>query len=96
MRRLVVQPQARLDLLEIWHYIATDSRQNADRVLASLEDALRDPQRMPGLGHQRADVRSPHYRFWTVHRFVIAYRFDEKTLTVVRVVHGSRDFRRLF
>jgi plasmid stabilization system protein ParE len=46
MRRLIVQPKARLDLLEIWHHIVGDSRQNADRVLASLEDALRDFRRL--------------------------------------------------
>ena len=51
---------------------------------------------MPGKGHQRSDVRSGKYRFWSVHSYVIAYRYDETKLIVVRVVHGRRDFRKLF
>jgi plasmid stabilization system protein ParE len=27
---------------------------------------------------------------------VIAYRADDESLTIVRVIHGRRDFRRLF
>lgn len=51
---------------------------------------------MPGMGHLRADVKGRRYRFWTVRPYVIADRFDAATLTVVRVVHGARDFRRIF
>lgn len=44
----------------------------------------------------RADVRNPRHRFWNVYKFVIAYRPDKEPLIVARVVHGARDFRRLF
>jgi plasmid stabilization system protein ParE len=61
-----------------------------------ITDAFRGLSEMPGKGHVRADVKNPAYRFWSVYSYVIAYRYDEKTLTIVRVVHGKRDFRRLF
>jgi toxin ParE1/3/4 len=96
MRKLLVRPQARLDLLEIWHYIAADSIQNANRIGERLDAAIRDLPRMPGKGHARADVPNPSYRFWTVKPYVIAYRYDDATLIVMRVVHGHRNFRRLF
>lgn len=51
---------------------------------------------MPGKGHTRSDVRNKVYRFWSVYSYVIACRFDDETLTVVRVVHGGRNFRKLF
>jgi plasmid stabilization system protein ParE len=31
-----------------------------------------------------------------VYSYVIAYRYDDEKLTVVRVVHGARNFRKLF
>ena len=96
MRKLLVRPQARVDLLEIWHRIARDSRPAADRVGERLDLAIRGLLAMPGKGHSRADVKNPTYRFWSVYSYVIAYHYDDDTLTVVRVIHGRRDFRRLF
>lgn len=96
VRKLLIRPQARLDLLEIWHHIARDSVTNANRVLEKLDLAIRDLVLMPGKGHTRVDVKATIYRFWTVHSYVIAYRFDDASVTVVRVVHGRRNFRTLF
>lgn len=96
MRKLRIQPQARVDLLEIWHHIAKDSIEQANRVGDDLDREIRNLVQMPGKGHLRADVKLPHYRFWGVHSYVIAYRFDNEALTIVRVVHGARDFRKLF
>jgi toxin ParE1/3/4 len=96
MRKLLIQPRARVDLLEIWHYIAKDSVVAANRVGQELDDAIRGLVLMPGKGHARSDVKSIHYRFWSVYSYIIAYRYDQATLTVMRVVHGRRNFRRLF
>ena len=96
MRKLLVRPRARADLLEIWHHIAADNRGAADRVGERVDAAIRGLVLMPGKGHARADVKDPKYRFWAVFSYVIAYQYDDTTLTVVRVVHGRRNFRRLF
>jgi toxin ParE1/3/4 len=95
MRKLRIQPQARVDLLEIWHYIAPNSIENANKVVEKLEDAIRGLVDLPGKGHTRADVKNESYRFWSVYSYVIAYRYDDQTLTVVRVLHGARNFRRI-
>lgn len=84
------------DLSDIWDYVARDSVQNADRVESELHSAMQLLASFPGMGHQRSDVDDPRYRFWNVYNFVIAYRMRGRTLTVVRVIHGSRDFRKLF
>jgi toxin ParE1/3/4 len=96
MRRLLIQPQARLDLLEIWHHIAQDSPSAANRVADKIDANIRALTEMPGKGHARADVRIPGYRFWSVYSYVIAYRYDDADLTIIRVVHGRRNLRRLF
>lgn len=95
MRKLLIQPQARLDLLEIWHYIARDNVTAADRVGERLDAEILELLAMPGKGHVRSDVHDPRYRFWRVYSYLIAYRYDDATLTIVRVVHGRRDFRQL-
>jgi plasmid stabilization system protein ParE len=48
MRKLLIRPQARVDLLEIWHYIAQSNRDAADRVNERIEQAIRDLVAMPG------------------------------------------------
>ena len=96
MRKLFVKPQGRLDLLEIWHYIAKDSVPTAIRIGEELDAAIRGLAEMPGKGHTRSDVKDARVRFWSVYSYIIAYRYDDTTITILRVVHGRRDFRRLF
>jgi toxin ParE1/3/4 len=96
MRKLLIRPKARQDLLEIWHHIADDSVDAANRVGERLDSAIQGLREMPGKGHQRADVSGSKYRFWSVYSYVVAYRYDDAALTIVRVVHGKRDFRKLF
>jgi toxin ParE1/3/4 len=96
MREILVRPQAADDLREIWNYIAGDNLAAANRILDELISATDGLAATPGKGHSRAGVKIPDLWFWAVHPYVIAYRYDDKTLTVVRVVHGRRNFRRLF
>jgi plasmid stabilization system protein ParE len=72
MRKLRIQPQARVDLLEIWHHIAPNSIDNANKVSQKLEEAIRGLFDMPGKGHTRMDVKNKSYRFWSVYSYVIA------------------------
>ena len=96
MRKLQIRPQGRVDLLEIWHHIAQDNIAAANRVGDEIDAAIRGLCEMPGKGHFRKDVTLPGYRFWTVYSYVIAYRFDNDSVTVIRVVHGRRNFGQLF
>jgi antitoxin ParD1/3/4/toxin ParE1/3/4 len=48
--RLVISATARRDLKKIWDYIAMDSLDAADRVLAEIQNAMFRLCDMPGMG----------------------------------------------
>ena len=96
MRRVRFAARASRDLIEMWKYIAARNLDAADRLLMKIQDAAFLLAEFPGLGHVRADVSDPRYLFWTVRPYVLAYRHTRRTLHVVRVIHGARDFRRIF
>jgi len=95
MRKLRIQP-ARVDMLEAWHWVARDSIESANRILEKFESEIRRSREMPGIGHSRSDVRKKEYRFWKVFEYLIVYRFNDSELSIVRVVHGRQNLRRLF
>jgi plasmid stabilization system protein ParE len=96
VKRYAISAQARLDLREIWNHIAERDLDAADKVLSDIEAGIEKLAEFPNLGHPRKDVTDPRLRFWRVHSFLIAYVPDARPLSVSRVVHGHRDFRRLF
>ena len=96
MRRVDFSPAARDDLNEIWEYIAARNLSAADRMVRRLETAACELSAHPGIGHVRADVPNPDYRFRVVRPYLIAYQHDDESVTIVRIVHGARDFRRIF
>ncbi|HEY8746996.1 MAG TPA: type II toxin-antitoxin system RelE/ParE family toxin [Tepidisphaeraceae bacterium] len=89
--------RAEQDMARIWDRIANDNGVLvADRIEQKLHAAMRLLAEVPGAGHTRDDVTRAHYRFWSVKSFVIAYRIDRKPIAISRVIHGARDFKRLF
>lgn len=88
--------RADTDFDEIWNYIAQHDPAAADPVENDIHNAIRMLVRWPGMGHRRSDVSDDRYRFWSVGNYVIAYRVEAKKVVVVRIVHGARDFRKLF
>jgi toxin ParE1/3/4 len=85
------------DLDALWHRIAQDNGiQVADRIEEELHDAMAMLADHPNAGHLRADVPNKRYRFWSIYSFVIAYRPNVTPVTISRVVHGGRDFKKLF
>jgi plasmid stabilization system protein ParE len=71
-RRFVVTPEAHADVIEIWNYIAEDSIDAADQVLARLYDAFARLGRTPGMGHHWEELADLRHRFWMV--YIIAHR----------------------
>jgi plasmid stabilization system protein ParE len=95
MSRFVLTPAARADLLEIFDYIAQDNPDAARRVTTELRGAMRKLAEMPEIGHSRRDLAREPLRFWLVYSYLIIYRPEARPLQVVRVLHGSRDVRRI-
>jgi toxin ParE1/3/4 len=97
MSRYVVTRRADKDLDAIWDWIADGNGPAiANRIERELHEAMNLLAEFPEIGHTRPDVKNPRYRFWALYNFVIAYRTDRTPLHVARVIHGARDFRRLF
>ncbi|HEY1683180.1 MAG TPA: type II toxin-antitoxin system RelE/ParE family toxin [Tepidisphaeraceae bacterium] len=91
-----ISRRADRDIEEICDYIALDKPSAADRFDEKLNQTIQMLADFPGAGHIRTDVKDRRYLFWSVGNYVIAYRLEKKKLIVVRVLHGARDFRRLF
>ncbi|HVS70688.1 MAG TPA: type II toxin-antitoxin system RelE/ParE family toxin [Phycisphaerae bacterium] len=94
--RVELTEAALTDLDEIYNYIARDSIQAAEKVLADLKSAMQRLGDLPGMGHERKDVKNPHYRFWRVYSYMAAYVVRGDVVYIVRIVHGSRDVERVF
>lgn len=94
MSGYVFHPDAFADLDEIWEYIAQDSVDAADRVLADIHSTLTTLAASPQLGHRRPDLTTRPLRFHVVRdEYLVAYAADEKPLWVVAVLHGRRNPR---
>lgn len=87
-----IAPAADADLDEIWSYINSQSgTAAADRVEDDLHLAMRRIAETPGIGHLRLDLADEALRFYSVHKFLIIYRPEQRPIEVVRVLHGSRN-----
>lgn len=91
MTRYALTPLAERDLLEIGHYITTDSVPRASRVIETLRRAMTVLGSQPLIGHERLDLAPHPYRFWPVFSYLIVYRPDTSPVQIVRVLHGARD-----
>ena len=83
-------PEVRVDLDEIWKFIAADHPDDADRLIAEIVDAIDALVPFPGVGHRRPDLTARPLRFILAREYLIAYAPDEKPLWVVAVMHGRR------
>jgi plasmid stabilization system protein ParE len=84
------------DVAEILDYLRIEAGQNvAERMAERLDLRFRKVASGIALGHKRPDVPSRRSLRFSVERpYVVA--FDPDTRLIIRVVHGARDFRRLF
>jgi toxin ParE1/3/4 len=87
-------PQARLDLVEIWRYIAEESLLSADSVLMDIDEKLRMIAEFPEIGRLRNEL-AQDLRCFPVGKYIIFYRPVKNGIEVVRVLHGSRDIEEI-
>ena len=92
-----VMPSAAEDMRQIVRHIryVQKSPQNAILVSQRLRDAFRKLTRIPQLGHAREDLRDADARVLPVTGLLVIYDPTLKPLTILRVVHGGRDLRRI-
>jgi toxin ParE1/3/4 len=87
--------RAEFDLLEIWGYVANDDPLAADRQLDRIDAACRMLAENPHGGPHREDL-ARGLRFYPVGNYLIFGTLADDGITVARVLHGARDYRREF
>ena len=83
--------RAEIDLIEIWGYIAKDDPLAADRQLDRIDAACEMLAENPQGGPRREDL-ARGLRFYPVGNYLIFYTAGDDGITVVRVLHGARDY----
>ncbi|HEY2411984.1 MAG TPA: type II toxin-antitoxin system RelE/ParE family toxin [Pirellulaceae bacterium] len=95
MPKIILDQDAKADLLEIWRYIATDNPTAADRVLDRIWDGFRVIARFPNGGTARPEL-APGLRCYSVRNYIIFFRPAKNGVEVARVLHGARDIDSIF
>ena len=95
MPRLLITPEAELDLIEIGLYISVDSPTNAERFLDKLHTTMQRLSEFPGIGQRREELANS-VRSFPEGNYLIFYTSVDDGIDVIRVLHGARDLRRLF
>lgn len=95
MPRVTRRPQAEMDILDIWEYIAADSIVQADLWVDNLDRSLDLQATQPKMGRDREEL-APGLRSFPFGRYVVFFLPLEDGIDVVRVMHGSLDIEERF
>jgi toxin ParE1/3/4 len=83
-REIVRRPQARLDLIEIWGFIADDNEAAADRMLDRIDDVLRMLRERPLAGRARPELAA-ELRSFPIGNYVVFYVPLPNGIDLIRV-----------
>jgi len=90
---LELSEEAYDDLINIQSYTYTNHGEAKWQSYShDLDKAMAHILRNPFSGHARDDIPSG-YQAWSVNEHVMIYRVENKTVYLVRVLHGKMDFR---
>ncbi len=94
-RRILITPKASQDIDKLFEYIAQNNHDAALRFFDATRQTIAKLAAIPGKGSLLVDnSRLVGLRKWAVKGFekhLIFYLYDEERLTVIRIVHASRD-----
>ena len=96
MHQLVISPEAKADLDDIWDYIAEESPKAATRFLSSLLAECRLLAESPYIGRERDDIDREGVRSLPFKNYIILYQIGKEAVEILHVFHGKRDYPRLF
>lgn len=95
MRRIVILPAARRDLIEIGDFIALDNPKRALSFVAEIEAKItviaERPGRFPARDELHAGLRAARHA-----SYLIFFLEAAEEVRIVRVLHGARDLLRMF
>jgi len=85
---------AEQDLLAIWDHIASDNSTAADRLWSRFNDRFKLLVSQPEMGQSQERCR-PGLRSITEGSYVIFYEPTKDGITIVRILHGARQWEEL-
>jgi len=86
--RITWAPEARRQIHEIWHYIALDDPQAADRMVIRLVRAVEKLAHFPHLGRPGRERSRELVVSGTP--FIVVYRVEAEEIRIGTVVHGAQ------
>ena len=95
MPNYIKAPEADIDLLEIWSYIAQNSFAVADSFLDRLEATFEQIAEQPFMGRNRKELR-PNLRSLAVGNYFIFYQVSDNSVEILRVLNAARDIGAIF
>jgi toxin ParE1/3/4 len=89
--KVVLSPQARADLREIFLYIAEDNSHAARLILTRIKERVAELANNPHIGRPG---RVPGTRELVISKtpYLVPYQVSGDTLQILRVYHGSRQW----
>ena len=95
--RVVLSPEAKSELDEIWLYIYQDSRREdvADRVIGEIRSSIATLGKSPMAGRSRAREFGAGMRSMPSDEYVIFYKVASGKVFILHIFHGRRDLPRL-
>ncbi len=88
MTRIRWSPEARRQVVEIWHYIALDDPAAADRTVTRLVAAVEKLGHFPNLGRPGREGSRELVVAGT--HFIVVYRVEGDEIKIGTVVHGAQ------
>lgn len=92
MKRLIFKQRSKDDLLGIFDYIASDSRDAAENFVEDLMATCELLRQQPELGMQRPNL-AKYLRMFVHRKYCIYYQYepDSDTVRIARVLHPALD-----
>ena len=83
-------PRVRLDLIDIWTYIAQDNPDAADGLLDRFEEVMGRLAERPLMGRKRPELGEA-LRSFPIRNYVIFYLPNDEGVEIIRILSGYRD-----
>lgn len=93
-RRVAWSREARRTLEEILEFIHQDSPEGARQVLEQALAAAASLATLSERGRVVPEYAEPSVREIFVHRYRLMYRVSERSVEILALIHGARDFER--
>ena len=93
--RIRINQEAEQDLEDIAYYIASANRSASEQLIDEFHRVFDLLAEHPGIGRARPEL-SARLRSFVVGSYLVFYRHTTTTLTIVRVIQGSRELPSFF